>query len=105
MEDSEPDPVIDIEALEEVSLQTLSPKALAESQALCQEVKCHQEGNAPKSTKMGFHTIDGYSVYCEMSGNPRPMVPAELRDTIMQTFHELHHAHRNHSPGLIFFFV
>ena len=37
-----PNPV-DVSALEEVSLQTLTPKALAESQALCPAIKCHKE--------------------------------------------------------------
>ena len=82
---------ISLSALEEVSLQTLSPKALAESQALCPIIKCHKEGNAPKSVKMGYHTIDGYSIYCEVTNDPRPMIPTELREVIMQTFHALGH--------------
>ena len=59
---------LEFSSLEEVSLQTLSPKALAESQALCPVVKCHKEGNGPKSVKMGNHKIDGFDIYC---GNQR----------------------------------
>ena len=33
---------LDLDALEEVSLKTLNPKALADSQALCNEVKSHK---------------------------------------------------------------
>ena len=90
-----PDPLdvnsMEVDALEQVSLQTLSPRALAESQARCPEVKCHKEGHTPKSATMGYHEIDGISLYCEISKNPRPMVPKELRDIILQTFHALGH--------------
>ena len=90
-DDSIQDPV-DIAALEQVSLQTLSPKALAESQALCPEVKCHADGNGPKSVVMKPHVIDGYSILCEASNdNFRPMIPRELREIIIQTFHALGH--------------
>ena len=82
---------LEIEALEQVSLSTLSPKALADSQAICPEVKSHKMGNMPKSVKMGVETVDGVELYCEVSGNPRPMVPLELREVIMQTFHALGH--------------
>ena len=82
---------LDIEALEEVSLRTLSPKALADSQALCGEVKSHKIGNMPKSAKMGVEVVDGVELFCEVSGQPRPMIPKNLREVIMQTFHNLGH--------------
>ena len=82
---------LDIEALEEVSLRTLEPKALADSQAICPEVKSHKEGNHPKSVKLDTVKIGGYDLLCEVSQNPRPMVPAELRPIIAQTFHALGH--------------
>lgn len=80
-----------MEALEKVSLQTLSPKALAQSQALDEEVRCHKAGNAPKSVKMAFFDIDGIPIFCEVSKDPRPMVPKDLRPIIVQTFHGLAH--------------
>ena len=86
-----------LEALEEVSLRTLTPKALAEAWALCPEVKCHKAGNLPKSVKMGYQKIEDYDIYCEISDSPRPMVPIELRETIMQTFHALAHPSRKES--------
>ena len=49
---------INIDKLEMVSLQTLSPKALADAQALCSPMPCHKNGNKPKSIKMGYHTIN-----------------------------------------------
>ena len=74
------------------SPETLSPKALADSQAQCKEVKCHKSGNLPKSVKIGTKVIDGVEIYCEVSKDqPRPMVPKELRSIIMQTFHALGH--------------
>ena len=82
---------LDVEALEEISLQTLNPRALAESQARCEEVKAHQNGNLPDKVKMGFHEVQGIKLYCEVSSDPRPMVPKELRDIIMQSFHGLGH--------------
>ena len=82
---------VDLAALERVSLQTLSPRALAESQAKCPQVACHKDGNGPKSAKMGWHKIDDIDIFCEVSKDPRPMVPVELRDIIMQTFHGVGH--------------
>ena len=49
---------INVDELEMVSLQTLSPKALADAQALCSPMPCHKNGNKPKSIKMGYHTIN-----------------------------------------------
>ena len=76
-----------------MSLQTLSPKALADGQALCEEVKSHKIGRCPKSVKMAFHEIDGINLFCEMSNpdQPRPMVPKDVRPIIMQSFHALGH--------------
>ena len=82
---------LDIDALEQVSLHTLTPKALAEDQALCPDVKCHKKGNLPKGFKMGFEEIDVYEIYCEKSEGSRPMVPKNLREIIIQTFHALAH--------------
>ena len=40
---------------------------------------------------MGMHKIDDYDIYCEISKDPRPLIPAELKEIIMQTFHGLGH--------------
>ena len=54
---------INVDKLEMVSLQTLSPKALADAQALCRPMPCHKNGNKPKSIKMGYHTIDALNCF------------------------------------------
>ena len=82
---------INIDELQMVSLQTLSPKALTHAQALCSQVQCHKNGNKPKSVKMGFHTIDCIKLFCEVSQNPWPKVPKDIRILIMQTFHGVGH--------------
>ena len=40
---------------------------------------------------MVYHKIDGVDILCKVSGSPRPMVPKNLREIIMQTFHGLGH--------------
>ena len=57
----------------------------------CQQVQYHKNGNKPKSVKMGFHTIDCIKLFCEVSQNPRPKVPKDIRILIMQTFHGVGH--------------
>ena len=54
------------------------------------------EGNAGftgecNRTKMGFHTIDGVDIYCEVTQKLGPMVPMDLRELTMQTFHGVGH--------------
>ena len=56
-----------------------------------EEIKSHKMGNLPKSVKMGVEIIDGQEIYCEISKAPRPMIPLELREVILQTFHALGH--------------
>ena len=48
-------------------------------------------GENYSKNKVGYHNIQGYNIYCELSGNARPMVPKELREVIMQTFYALGH--------------
>ena len=40
---------------------------------------------------MSTENIHGFDLYCETTHSPRPMVPVELREVIIQTFHALGH--------------
>ena len=78
-------PEATLSALEEVSLNVISPSAIAKAQSLCPKVKNHRMGNLPKNVKMKEVSISNTSLYCEVSqpNNPRPLVPKELRDLIV----------------------
>ena len=80
-------------ALEEVSMNILTPSKLAEAQESCEDVKSHVAGNKPRGVKSEFVNLSGHRLYCEVSDphNPRPLVPKHLRNLVVNLLH--HQAH------------
>ena len=70
-------PELTMAALQEVSINILTPTKLAEAQKDCEDVQSHIKGHQPKGVKMAFVDVGGNNLYCEVSEpkNPRPLVP------------------------------
>ena len=80
-------------ALEEVSLNAISPQAIAQAQETCPDTLSHRRGQGPANVKMQDININGFKVYCEVSNpqNPRPLVPEEHRSLVINLMHHLDH--------------
>ena len=68
-------------ALEEVSINILSPDSIAEAQKNCPEVQAHRDGKGPKGVVVDDVVMGNVSLLCEVSDvrNPRPVVPVGQR--------------------------
>ena len=86
-------PQVTLAALEEVSLNVVSPSKISEEQKTCQDVKNHKEGLMPKGIKMETVNISGYPIYCEVSdpANPRPLLPKQHRSLVINLLHHQDH--------------
>ena len=82
-----------IAALEQVALQVLSPQAIRESQKQCPNVQAHRQGNMPRNVTVSDVEILGTTLFCEVSdkNNPRPLLPKEHRDTVVNLLHHADH--------------
>ena len=82
---------IQIDALDEVSFQTVSAHDLFDAQLTCPEVVSHQKGQHPRTINMAFVEVaPDVQLYCDMStGRARPLVPNGLRHPIFRLFHML----------------
>ena len=80
-------------ALEQTAMNVISPSALALAQKNCPDFLRHNAGNHPKGVKMGEVQLFGETIHCEISDekNPRPLVPKEHRDLVLNLFHHLDH--------------
>ena len=80
-------------ALEEVSMNILTPSKLAEAQESCEDVKSHVAGNKPRGVKSEFVNLSGHRLYCEVSDphNPQPLVPKHLRNLVVNLQHHQDH--------------
>ena len=86
-------PSATLSAIQEVALNVVSPSAIAEAQEACPDVKRHQAGVGPKGVNMGFVTISGYKLFCELSDrkNPRPLLPEPMRALVLNLLHHQDH--------------
>ena len=86
-------PEATIAALQEVALLTIHPEAIMEAQKTCVDTKAHMAGNLPKKVKVALVDMSGASVLCEVSetNNPRPLVPASMRNLIVNLLHHTDH--------------
>ena len=68
-------------ALEEVSINILSPDSIAEAHKNCPEVQAHRDGKGPKGVVVDDVVMGNVSLLCEVSDvrNPRPVVPVGQR--------------------------
>ena len=100
-------PPMEVEAVQQVALQTVDHQALAKAQEECPEVQAHKEGCDPtlvgprrlKGELSGkFETREfapGVELFCEVStGRARPMVPVTWRRTVFNVCHGLIHQGR-----------
>ena len=80
-------------ALEEVSINILSPDSIAEAQKNCPEVQAHRDGKGPKGVVVDDVVMGNVSLLCEVSDvrNPRPVVPVGQRSLILNLFHHVDH--------------
>ena len=79
--------------METVSFDIIDPKAVAEEQELCQEVKNCKLGNHPVALSFDNVDIDGTNLFCEVSGpKARPLLPKPFRKTILEAYHGIDHA-------------
>ena len=82
----------EISSLQRVALNYMQPEAIAKDQAKCPDVKAHRKGQRPKAVKMEDVSFGDVTLYCDTStGNPRPLLPKQWRDTTMKLFHNLSH--------------
>ena len=86
-------PLDTIAALQGLSLTELSLPELAKAQQACPDVKQHRLGRLPKNVCMADVDIAGSSLYCEISDptKPRPLVPVQKRNIIVNLIHHLDH--------------
>ena len=86
-------PEVTLAALEQVSLQMMSPAVLAKSQQADPDVAAHRKGALPKNVVMGEVDMSGHKIYCEVSdpNNPRPFLPKPNRELILNLFHHGDH--------------
>ena len=86
-------PELTIAALEQVALQILSPEEIAIAQESCPDVKAHKSGNMPKNVITADVKMLGTTLHCEISdsNNPRPLLPAKQRDTVVNLLHHGDH--------------
>ena len=63
-------------ALEEVSLNIITPSKIAAAQVDCPEVASHKDGKCPRGAVMKEVEMSGTKIYCEISdpANPRPLL-------------------------------
>ena len=82
-----------IATLDTVQLQSISPETLAQAQKSCPDVANHRKGICPSTVKMQeVKFSDEVTLLCEVSGlKPRPLLPLEFREKVIQTFHHLDH--------------
>ena len=80
-------------ALEAVAINVVSPEAIAHAQKACPDVQEHRQGNCPKSVHCQDIEVSGHTLYCEVSqpNNPRPLLPFELRSTVLNLLHHQDH--------------
>ena len=79
-------------ALEQVALNVVSPKTIADEQKSCPDVVKHRNGLKPGSVVMGDIDISGQNLYCEISGKqPRPLLPESQRSLVLNLLHHQDH--------------
>ena len=83
-----------------IDVQTVDLKALAQAQASCPEVASHREGKHPTGLIMSdVELMPEVVVYCDVANpeKPRPLLPPDFRQSIMQLFHNLSHPGKRES--------
>ena len=83
---------------EEVRFQLMSLETIVDLQESCEEIQMIKSGDKPKNTNFEVRQIEGKEIFCEISSSkPRPYIPRQLRQQLMQS---LHFDHLGEKPTL-----
>ena len=87
-----------VSAVEELKVESVKLKDIANAQQDCQEIKNLKKGNHPVSLSFANVELDGLTLFCEISRDkPRPVLPPEFRAEVLRAHHSIDHPGKRES--------
>ena len=86
-----------------VDFSTIDLKAMADSQASCEEVQAHRQGKHPPGLILTDYSFGDVVLYADVSNHhrARPLVPKQFRTQIMGLFHHITHPGQKETVRLV----